>query len=130
MEVTSRNGGGVDDTGDGTEGGVVVVCSDTISGLEVDEFGDVLITIKGVEEFVVAGVGKHEQWARGHGFGWVPHEEVNLRVVAQRIKFLDAEIVVIDKLMMLGHNTIHCFFIERSTAHAVKTIKRLNHRQI
>ena len=81
MEIAGGDGGGVDCSGDSTEGGVVVVSSDTISGLEVDEFRDVLVPVKGIEEFVIAGIGDHKERARGHGFGWVPDKEVNLRTV-------------------------------------------------
>ena len=130
MEVTSRNGGGVDGTGASSEGSVIIVCRDAISGLEVDEFRDVLVPVKGIEEFVIAGVGDHKERARGHGFSRVPNEEIYLRVVIQCIKFLHTEIVVVDKLMMRNRFTIHLFLVEDAAAHTVKTIKRLNHRQI
>ena len=55
--------------------------SDAIAGLEMDEFRDVLVAVKGIEEFVVARVGKHKERARGHGFGWFPNEEIYLRVI-------------------------------------------------
>ena len=57
---------------------------DAITGFKVDEFRDVLITIKGVEEFVVARGRKHKQWACGEGFGWVPDKEINLRVILNK----------------------------------------------
>ena len=69
MEVASRDGRGVDDTGDRAEGGVVVVRCDAITGFKVDEFRDVLVAVKGIEEFVVAWVRKHKQWARSDRFG-------------------------------------------------------------
>ena len=78
VEVTSRNGGGVDCSGDSTEGGIVVVCRDAIAGFKVDEFGDILVTIKGIEELITPGIGEHEERARGHGFGWIPNKEINL----------------------------------------------------
>jgi hypothetical protein len=40
--------------------------SDAIAGFKVDEFRDVLVPVKGVEEFVIAGIGDHKERARGH----------------------------------------------------------------
>ena len=84
VEVASRNGGGVDCSGDGAEGGVIVVRRDAIASLEVNQFRDVLVPVKGVEEFVVAGVGDHKERARGHGFSRSPNEKVYLRVVVSK----------------------------------------------
>ena len=112
--------GGGDGAGDRAEGGVVVVRCDAIAGFKVDEFRDVLITIKGVEEFVVAGVSKHKERARCNGFGWIPNEEIHLRIVVQRIQLLHSKVIVVDKLMMRNHLTIHLFLIEDATAHTVK----------
>ena len=78
FQITGGDGGGVDGASDGTEGGVVVVCSDAIARFKMDEFRDVLVSVKGIEEFVVARGRKHKQWACGEGFGWVPHKEVCL----------------------------------------------------
>ena len=66
------DGGGRDGAGDSTEGCVVVVCSDAITGFKVDEFRDVLVPVKGVEELVVAGIGKHKERACRYGFGRIP----------------------------------------------------------
>ena len=84
MEVASRDGRGVDDTGDSSKGGVVVVRSDAIAGFEVDEFRDVLVPVKGIEEFVVAEVGNHKERARRDGFGRIPNEEIHLRIVVSK----------------------------------------------
>ena len=81
MEVTGGDGGGIDNASDSSKGGVVIVCCDAIAGFEVDEFRDVLVPVKGIEEFVVAGVGYHKERARRDGFGRIPNEEINLRVV-------------------------------------------------
>ena len=66
VEVAGGDGGGVDGTGNSTEGGVVVVCRDAIAGFKVDEFRDVLVPVKGIEEFVVAVVGEHKERTRSH----------------------------------------------------------------
>ena len=60
-----------DGTGNGTEGGVVVVSGNAIAGFKVNKFGDVLITIKSVEEFTVA-TSSGEKRSRRHRFSWVP----------------------------------------------------------
>ena len=65
--------------------------NDAITGFKVDEFRDVLVPVKGIEEFVVARVGNHKERARRDGFGRIPNEEVNLRVV------------VINKPMVFSH---------------------------
>ena len=56
VEVASRNGGGVDCSGNGAEGGVVVVGCNAIASLEVDKFRNILIAIKGVEELVASRI--------------------------------------------------------------------------
>ena len=81
MKVAGGNGRGGDCTRDSAKGGVVVVSSDTIASLEVNQFRDVLVPVKGVEKLVIAGVCKHKERARDHGFGWIPNEEIQLRVV-------------------------------------------------
>ena len=83
-----------------------------------------------VEKFVVARVGDHKERTRGHGFGWVSNEEIHLRIVVQRIQLLHAEVIVVDKAVMFGHLTIHLFLIEDATAHTVKIMMPLNHKQI
>ena len=75
-EVAGGDGGGVDGTGNGTEGGVVVVSSDAITRFKMDEFGDILVTIKGIEELVASGIREHEEWTCSHGFSWIPDEEI------------------------------------------------------
>ena len=76
VEVTIRDGGGIDNASDSSKGGVIVVSSDAIAGFEVNQFRDVLVPVKGIEEFVIAGIGNHKERARGHGFGWIPDEEI------------------------------------------------------
>ena len=63
VEVASGDGRGTDGTGNCTEGGVVVVCRDAIARFKVNEFRDVLVPVKGVDEFVVTWVGKHKERA-------------------------------------------------------------------
>ena len=68
---------GGDSTGDGAEGGVVVVCCDAIARLKVDEFGHILIAVTSVEEFITCAT-LGEEWARSDGFSRVPYEEIDL----------------------------------------------------
>ena len=84
MEVAGGDGRGVDGTRDGSEGGVVVMGRDTVSGFEMDELRDILIAIKGIEELVASGIRKHEERTCGHRFGWVPDKEINLRVILNK----------------------------------------------
>ena len=74
------DGRGGDGAGDGTKGGVVVMRCDAIALFKVHKLRHILIAVTGVEEFTVAA-SDGEKRARGHGFGWVPNEEIYLRVV-------------------------------------------------
>ena len=60
------------------------MCRDAITGFKVDEFRDVLVPVKGIEEFVASGIRKHEERTCGHRFGWVPDKEINLRVILNK----------------------------------------------
>ena len=71
----SRNG-----TGNGSEGGVVVVGGDAIARFKVHHLRHIFIAIASIEEFITCATLSKER-SRRHGFGWVPNEEVNLRVV-------------------------------------------------
>ena len=99
MEVAGGDGRGVDDTGDRAEGGVVVVRRDTITGFKVDEFRDVLVSVKGVEEFVVAGVRKHKQWACGEGFGWVQAKRTRSQLFSNRYSYFRLNLFILISFM-------------------------------
>ena len=79
-EGVIRDCRGGDGTGNGTKGGVVVVCSNAISRLKVDEFGHILIAVTGVEKFVTRAA-LSEKRSRRHRFSRIPHEEVYLRII-------------------------------------------------
>ena len=49
-----------------------------------------------------------------------PSEEIHLRIVVQRIKFLHTKVIVVDKAVVLSYLAIHLFLIENATAHTVK----------
>ena len=76
-EGVVRDCGGRDRTRDGAEGGVVVVCCDAITGFKVDEFRNVLVPVKGVEEFITCAT-LGEKRPRRHRFRRVPNEEIDL----------------------------------------------------
>ena len=76
VEIASGDGRGVDGSGNGTKGGVIIVRSDTIARFKVHHLRHILIAVKGIEEFVASRIGEHEERACGHGFGWVPSKEV------------------------------------------------------
>ncbi len=66
-----RDGRGGDGTGDGTEGGVVVVCCNAITLFEVHHLRHIFITIAGIEEFVARATLSKERSHR-HRFGRIP----------------------------------------------------------
>ena len=76
-EGVIRDCRGGDGTGNGTKGGVVVVCSNAISRLKVDEFGHILIAVTSVEEFITCATLSKERSCRD-GFSRVPNEEIDL----------------------------------------------------
>ena len=84
VEVAGGDGRGANGTGDRAEGGVVVVCSNAIARFKVNQFRDVLIAIKGIEELVASWIRKHEERTCRDGLGWIPNEEVNLRIVLNK----------------------------------------------
>ena len=69
MEVAVGDDRGVCGTSDSSKGGVIVVCRNAIARFKMDESRNVLIAIKGIEEFVASRIGEHEEQACGHGFG-------------------------------------------------------------
>ena len=70
------DGGGGDGTGDGTEGGVVVVCCDAITLFKVHHLRHIFIAVNGVEEFITRAT-LDEKRARSDGFGWIPNVTVS-----------------------------------------------------
>ena len=73
-EVTVGDAGGVDGTGDGAEGCVVVVGGDAVLEGVVEDLGDVLVAVVGVEEVEAPVLGAHGKRARGDGLGGIPHK--------------------------------------------------------
>ena len=71
-EVTVGDAGGAEGTGDGAEGGVVVVGGNAVLRGVVEDLGDVLVAVVGVEEVEAPVLGAHDERARGDGFRGVP----------------------------------------------------------
>ena len=74
-EGVVRDSGGRDGTGDGAEGGVVVVCCNAITLFKVHHLRHILIAVTGVEEFITCAALREER-SCGDGFGWIPDEEI------------------------------------------------------
>ena len=71
-EVAIGDAGGAGSAGDGAEGGVVVVGGNTVLEGVVEDLGDVLVAVVGVEEVEAPVLGAHDERARGDGFRGVP----------------------------------------------------------
>lgn len=99
MKVAGGNGGGVDGASDGTEGGVVVVSSDAITGFEVDKFRNILIAVKGIEEFVVARVGDHKERTRSHGFSRVQAKRTRSQLFSNRYSYFRLNLFILISFM-------------------------------
>ena len=66
-EVAVGDAGGAVGAGDGAEGGVVVVGGDAVLEGVVEDLGDVLVAVVGVEEIEVPILGTHDERTRsGH----------------------------------------------------------------
>ena len=96
-EVTVGDAGGVEGTGDGAEGGVVVVRGNAVLRGVVEDLGDVLVAIVGVKEIEAPVLGAHDERSCGDGLGGVPHELGTDGVAVGGIQPLDTEKVVIDR---------------------------------
>ena len=73
-EVAIGDAGGAGGAGDGAEGGVVVVGGDAVLGGVVEDLGNVLVAVVGVEEIEAPVLGAHDERSCGDGLGGVPHE--------------------------------------------------------
>ena len=99
VEVTGGDGRVVDGTGDGAEGSVIIVCRDAIARFEVNQFRDVLVPVKGVEEFVVARGRKHKQWTCGEGFGWVQAKRTRSQLFSNRYSYFRLNLFILISFM-------------------------------
>ena len=66
--------GGAGGAGDGAEGGVVVVRGDAVLRGVVEDLGDVLVAVVGVEEIEAPILGAHDERTRSDRLGGIPHE--------------------------------------------------------
>ena len=73
-EVAVGDAGGAGGTGDGAEGGVVVVRGDAVLRGVVEDLGDVLVAVMSVKEIEVPILGTHDKRSCGDGFGGIPHK--------------------------------------------------------
>ena len=71
-DVAVGDAGGAEGTGDGAEGGVVVMRGDAVLEGVVEDLGDVLVAVVGVEEVEAPVLGAHGKRARGDGLGGIP----------------------------------------------------------
>ena len=82
-DVAVGDAGGAGSTGDGAEGGVVVVGGDAVLEGVVEDLGDVLVAVVGVEEVEAPVLGAHGKRARGDGLGGIP-DKLSADGVAKR----------------------------------------------
>ena len=102
-EVTVGDAGGVEGTGDGAKGGVVVVRGDAVLEGVVEDLGDILVAVVGVKEIEAPILGAHDERARGDRLGGIPHKFGADGVAVVGIQPLDAEEVVVDKAEVRGN---------------------------
>ena len=119
-EVAIGDTGGAGGAGDGAEGGVVIVGGDAVLEGVVEDLGDVLVAVVGVEEIEAPVLGTHDERTRGDGFGWIPHKLGADGVAVGGIQPLDTEKVVVDEAEVRDDLTGTCLSIVHAAAHAVK----------
>ena len=87
----------------GAEGGVVVVRGDAVLEGVVEEFGNILVAVVGVEEVEAPVLGAHDERTRSDGLGGIPHELGTDGVAVGGIQPLDAEVVVVNEAEVRGN---------------------------
>ena len=112
-EIAVGDAGGAGSAGDGAEGGVVVMGGNAVLEGVVEDLGDVLVAVVGVEEIEAPVLGAHDERARGDGFRGVPHELGADGVAVVGVQSLDAEEIVVDEAARL--------LILHAAAHAVES---------
>ena len=126
-DVAVGDAGGTVGAGDGAKGGVVVVRGDAVLEGVVEDLGDVLVAVVGVEEVEAPVLGAHDERSCGDGLGGIPHELGADGVAVGGIQPLDTKKVVIDKtevrrdLIILRLLMVHAAAkaVERHSNHGV-----------
>ena len=119
-DVAVGDAGGAGSAADGAKGGVIVMGGDTVLEGVVDDLGDVLVAVVGVEEIEAPVLGAHDERARGDRLGGVPHELGTDGVAVGGIQPLDTEKVVIDKTEVRSDLIILRLLIVHAAAKAVE----------
>ena len=119
-EVTVGDAGSAGGAGDGAEGGVVVVRGNTVLESVVEDLGDVLVAVVGVEEVEAPVLGAHDKRSCGDGLGGIPHELGADGVAVGGIQPLDTKKVVIDKTEVRRDLIILRLLIVHAAAKAVE----------
>ena len=119
-EVTVGDAGGVEGTGDGAEGCVVIVRGDAVLWGVVEDLGDVLVAVVGVKEIEAPVLGAHDERARGDGFRGVPDKLGADGVAVGSVQSLDAKEVVVDKAEVRGDLTVSCLLIVHAATKAIE----------
>ena len=86
----------------------------------VEDLGDVLVAVVGVEEVETPILGAHDERPCSNGLGGIPHELGTDRVTICGIQPLDAEEVVVDKAEVRGDLTGTRLLVVHAAAHAIK----------
>ena len=69
----------------------------------VEDLGDVLVAVVGVEEVEAPVLGAHDERARGDGLGGIPHKFGADGVAVGGVQSLDAKEVVVNKAEVRGN---------------------------
>ena len=120
-EVAVGDAGGAGSAGDGAEGGVVVVRGDAVLRGVVEDLGDVLVAVVGVEKIEPPVLGAHGEWTRGERFRGIPDEDRADGIRVGGVQPLDAKEVVVDKAEVRGDLAGAGLLIVHAAPHAVES---------
>ena len=119
-EVAIGDAGGAGSAGDGAEGGVVVVRGDAVLRGVVEDLGDVLVAVVGVEKIEPPVLGAHGEWTRGERFRGIPDEDRADGIRVGGVQPLDAKEIVVDEAEVRGNLPGARLLILHAAAKAVK----------
>ena len=119
-KVAVGDAGSARSTGDGAEGGVVVVGGDAVLRGVVEDLRDILVAVVRIKEVETPILGAHGQRPRGDGFRGIPHELRPHGVPLHGVQTLNAEVTVADETVFLGRRITFAFAHPHTVARTVE----------
>ena len=102
-EVAVGDAGGAGSAADGAKGGVIVMGGDAVLEGMVEDLGNILVAVVGVEKIEPPVLGAHGERARGDGFRGIPDEDRADGIRVGGVQPLDAKEIVVDEAEVRGN---------------------------